>query len=412
MADTSPSELAGRIVAERYRLERLIGRGGMGTVWAARHLSLKKLVAIKFIHDKLASSDEALRRFDIEAKAAAKLKSRHAVAVYDHGITDDGQPYIVMEYLEGETLEQTVRRRGPLGLAEVTAIVTQAARALDAAHEAGIIHRDLKPDNIFLARDPEAGKLGYTVKLVDFGIAKMVHDEAATGAAATQAGVVLGTPHFMSPETLMGTAPVSPASDVWSLGACAFAALLGRVPFEGDAIGNVVLKVCAQPLPVPSRIDPRVPNGFDEWFAKACNRNPAQRFSSAREMAIALQQLDQWAIAQKESTVYEIRAKPGAALLDSLPPPGPSKASVLAAALAGMAIVIGAGAFYVVSLKREASEKIEETAASAAAAVEAENERKLREAEKYVFGDPDAGSDGGVSTPASSSRNVSRKRDR
>ena len=394
MSESPPQQFEGKVIADRYRVERLIGRGGMGTVWAGRHLTLKKMVAVKFIHPKLATSREALRRFDLEAKAAAKLNSRHAVEVFDHGVTPEGQPYIVMEYLEGETLEHAIKTRGPLGLAEVTAIVTQAARALDAAHEANIVHRDLKPDNIFLARDPEAGKLGYTVKLVDFGIAKIVHDEAATGAAATQAGTVLGTPHYMSPEALTASAPVSPASDVWSLGACAFAAITGRVPFEGDAIGDVVLKVCAAPLPVPSKVSSRAPRGFDEWFAKACNRNPAQRFGSARELAIALQQLDPRVPQQPDVTAAEMRPTQSVALeLDSLPPRGASKGLVLAGILGGMALTLGAVGFYVAKLKQETNEVIVQTAGSAAAVVEAENERKLREAEARFWA---SANDGGA----------------
>src|ERR1700742_2643110 len=208
MTDSLP-DFQGTTIAGRYLVERLIGQGGMGTVWAGRHVTLNQLVAIKFVHPELAGSAEALRRFDTEAKAAARIKSRHAVAVYDHGVTDAGQPYIVMEYLEGESLEDAIHRRGKLPLNEVAEIVQQAARALNTAHAAGIVHRDLKPDNIFLARDSEATARGYSVKLVDFGIAKMVHEEAANGASATQAGMVLGTPHYMSPEALTSSAPVS-----------------------------------------------------------------------------------------------------------------------------------------------------------------------------------------------------------
>src|SRR3954467_4712791 len=290
MTNSPPPDLQGKTIAGRYLVERLIGQGGMGSVWAGRHITLDQLVAIKFVHPRLAGSAEALRRFDTEAKAAARIKSRHAVAVYDHGITESGQPYIVMEYLEGQSLEQAITRRGKLPLHEVAEIVQQAARALFAAHQAGIVHRDLKPDNIFLARDAEVGARGYSVKLVDFGIAKMVHEEAAGGASSTQAGMVLGTPLYMSPEALTG-APVSPASDVWSLGACVFSALCGRVPFEGDAIGDVVLKVCAAPMPVPSHVQPSLPKAFDAWFERACARNPKQRFTSVVELSDALVRL-------------------------------------------------------------------------------------------------------------------------
>jgi len=274
MTESPLPDLSGTVVAGKYKVERLLGQGGMGSVWAGRHVTLGQLVAIKFVHPKLAGSSEARRRFDNEAKAAARIKSRHAVTVQDHGISEAGQPYIVMEYLEGESLERAIRRRGKLPFGEVVQIVAQSARALSAAHEARVVHRDLKPDNIFLARDNEASKLGYAVKLVDFGIAKVVQDEAETGASATQAGMVLGTPHYMSPEALTASAPVSAASDIWSLGACAFAAACGRVPFEGDAIGDVVLKVCAAPIPVPSKLEPSLPKEFDGWFAKCCSPVP------------------------------------------------------------------------------------------------------------------------------------------
>jgi len=167
--------------------------------WEGRHVTLGQLVAIKFVHPKLAGSAEARRRFDNEAKAAARIKSRHAVAVQDHGISEAGQPYIVMEHLEGESLERAIRNAASCRSARSCKSWRRVRRALSAAHEARVVHRDLKPDNIFLARDNEASKLGYAVKLVDFGIAKVVQDEAETGASATQAGMVLGTPHYMSP---------------------------------------------------------------------------------------------------------------------------------------------------------------------------------------------------------------------
>ena len=392
MTDSPPPEMQGTTIAGRYLVERLIGQGGMGTVWAGRHISLEQQVAIKFVRPQLAGSLEALRRFDTEAKAAARIKSRHAVAVYDHGVTEAGQPYIVMEYLEGESLEQAIARRGKLPLHEVAEIVQQASRALHVAHQAGIVHRDLKPDNIFLARDGEAGVRGYSVKLLDFGIAKMVHEGAASGASATQAGMVLGTPHYMSPEALTASAPVSVASDIWSLGACAFSALCGRVPFEGDAIGDVVLKVCAAPMPVPTQLQPSLPKAFDAWFERACSRHPKRRFASVVELADALVRLDEWARAQREQVLYEIRPMAPSIVddgeLDFQPS---SRGRLLAGLLVGASLMLGVLGLYVFKRTREADEAVRQATASAAAVVEADNERKLREAENQFWA-ADAGS--------------------
>ena len=412
MTVSPPPDMQGTTIAGRYLVERLIGQGGMGTVWAGRHITLDQLVAIKFVHPNLAGSPEALRRFDTEAKAAARIKSRHAVAVYDHGVTDADQPYIVMEYLEGESLEHAISRRGKLPLHEVAEIVQQASRALHAAHQAGIVHRDLKPDNIFLARDGEAGTRGYSVKLVDFGIAKMVHETAASGASATQAGMVLGTPHYMSPEALTASAPVSAASDIWSLGACAFSAVCGRVPFEGEAIGDVVLKVCAAPLPVPSHIQPSLPKAFDDWFERACSRDPQRRFSSVVELADALVRLDEWARAQREQVLYEIRPMAPSivdgAELEFQPS---SRGRLLAGLLVGASLMLGVLGLYVFKRTREADEAVRQATASAAAVVEADNQRKLREAEKQ-FWVVDAGSVAHDAGKPSTPRRVAPKKKR
>jgi eukaryotic-like serine/threonine-protein kinase len=383
---SSTPTLAGSIVAGRYEIQRRLGSGGMGSVYLARHVTLKREVAIKFIHPELCSSEEVLRRFDTEAKAAARIKSRHAVSVIDHGVADNGQPYIVMEYLEGESLEQALRRRGRIPFQEVVEIVAQVARALEQAHDAGIIHRDLKPDNIFLAKD---GDKGQVVKVLDFGIAKVVHDEAVGGVGTTKTGMVLGTPLFMSPEALTASAPVSPASDIWSLGACAFAAACGKVPFYGEAIGDVVLKVCAAPMPVPSELAPELPKAFDEWFAKACSRDLAARFKRVAEMADALLRLDEWSLAQRERVTYEIR--PLASMVDLEEPRASGRGLVLAGVLAGAALTLGGLGYYVVQRTRAADATAREAAASAAAVIEAENERKLREADRLFWARADAG---------------------
>jgi serine/threonine-protein kinase len=286
-------DMTGELVAGKYRVESILGTGGMGTVWLGHHEALHTKVAIKFIKPQFSVAPDARRRFEIEARAAAKLQSKHAVKVYDYGVTDSGTPYIVMEYLEGESLSDALIRRGPMPAAEVGKIFEQAARALGKAHKMGIVHRDIKPDNIFLAtnsEDPDP-ELPYTVKLVDFGIAKVLDapkDGSNPMGGPTQEGAVIGTPNFMSPEQLtVGGAP-GPLTDLWSLGACAFAAFTARIPFEGEVLGDIVLKVCAAAMPVPSSYNPKVPPGLDAWFARACNRDVTKRFQTSEEFSETL----------------------------------------------------------------------------------------------------------------------------
>jgi len=280
----------GQVVGGKYRVGPLIGSGGMGTVWLGKHEQLGTRVAIKFIRPQFAERADARRRFEIEARAAASVDSKHAVKVYDYGVTDKGLPYIVMEYLEGESLSEALIRRGPLPPREAAQIIAQAAKALSKAHAASIVHRDLKPDNIFLATNVEGdtADLGYVVKLVDFGIAKMLDVDPNGGGGLkgpTQEGSVIGTPNFMSPEQLTVGGNPNALTDIWSLGACAFAAFTARIPFEGDVLGDIVLKVCVEPMPLPSQFVSDVPEGLDAWFLRACHRDPTKRFQSAEELA-------------------------------------------------------------------------------------------------------------------------------
>jgi eukaryotic-like serine/threonine-protein kinase len=284
----------GVIIDGKYRIDALVGRGGMGTVWAATHVDLASKLAIKLIRPQYAEKADARRRFEIEARAAAQVNSPHAVRVYDYGVTEAGIPYIVMEYLEGESLSEAILRRGTIPLEEICKILNQAARALEKAHERGIVHRDLKPDNFFLASNVEErnNELPYMVKLVDFGIAKLL-DLDGTGLGAglsgpTQTGMVIGTPTFMSPEQLTEGGEPDALMDVWALGVTMYAAAVGRLPFEGDVLGDIVLKVCVEPLPIPSRQNPRLPAAFDAWFARACSRDRKNRFQTVTEMATTL----------------------------------------------------------------------------------------------------------------------------
>ena len=291
--DPPEESFEGEIVGGKYRVGPLVGSGGMGTVWLGYHEHLGTRLAIKFIRPQFAARADARRRFEIEARAAASVDSKHAVKVYDYGVNDAGLPYIVMEYLEGESLSEALIRRGPLPAREAAFIIAQASKALSKAHAASIVHRDLKPDNIFLMTEAET-EFGYSVKLVDFGIAKMldVDGPGKTGLKGpTQEGSVIGTPNFMSPEQLTVGGNPNPLTDIWSLGACAYAAFTARIPFEGEVLGDIVLKVCVEPLPAPSKFAENAPPGLDAWFQRACHREAPKRFQSVEEMSEQLQKV-------------------------------------------------------------------------------------------------------------------------
>jgi eukaryotic-like serine/threonine-protein kinase len=276
------------LVAGKYELVRLIGRGGMGSVWEAKHVSLGTSSAIKFIESEYANSQEARSRFDKEAKAAATIQSKHAIQIYDHGVTDDGKPYIVMELLRGEPLDKMIDR-GPIGLIETARILQQVCRGLARAHDRGIIHRDLKPENIFLVRTPDEDEA--VAKVLDFGIAKMQNSGPASGlTSSTKTGAVLGTPFYMSPEQARGLRNVDHRADVWSLGVIAFKCVTGKLPFDGESVGDLLVKICTAPVPIPSQVAASlgiggVPPSFDAWFIRALDREPDRRFPTVVQLA-------------------------------------------------------------------------------------------------------------------------------
>jgi serine/threonine-protein kinase len=268
------------VVAERFRLNRQLGRGGMGSVWHATHLGLDIPCAVKFIEGEYAQLPEAQSRFEREAKAAASLRSPHVVQILDHGVWD-GTPYIAMELLDGEELGKRLQRLGRLSPPDALRIVSQVARALTKAHAVGIVHRDLKPENIFLVHDDDRE----IAKVLDFGIAK------ATGAiegSNTKTGAMLGTPYYMSPEQAQGIKAVDNRSDLWALAVIVFQALTGRLPFESEALGDLLVRIIVAPIPMPSQFVVDLPPGFDMWWTKASQRDPALRYQNAKEFADSL----------------------------------------------------------------------------------------------------------------------------
>jgi len=283
---TSDLARSGVVVDGRYRLDSVIGRGGMGSVWSATHLGLGHRIAVKLISREFIRSADALRRFDAEAKAAARLQSRHVVQVYDNGTLEDGTPYIAMELLAGESLQHRIEERGRIDLRDAVEILAQCCKALGRAHASGIVHRDIKPDNVFLARSPDED--GEVVKILDFGVAKVGLGEGAQGHTGT--GMLLGTPLYMSPEQARGLKTLDARADLYSLGLVGYTMLTGRLAIDGESFGDILLKICVEPLPSLRAAAPWLPPAMEAWFQRACAREPADRCQSVQEFVGTLRE--------------------------------------------------------------------------------------------------------------------------
>jgi serine/threonine protein kinase len=280
--------LVGRTLPGGYRVTHLVGVGGMGRVYCAEQVALGRTVAVKVVHPSLADEELTSARFLNEARAASRLSHPNSVAIFDFGRTDDGRPYIVMEYLRGRDLGRVASDEGPLSLPRMVDVLRQSLGALEEAHALGIVHRDLKPDNIVL--EPLRSGLDF-VKVVDFGLAKILQEDAqAKGAGAlTRPGLVCGTPEYMSPEQSRGDA-LDGRSDLYSVGVVLFELLTGRVPFVADTATKTLLLHLTEPAPDPRDVTPErsIPAPFAEVAARALAKSCEDRFQSAREFADAL----------------------------------------------------------------------------------------------------------------------------
>jgi serine/threonine protein kinase len=273
----------GAVIDGKYRIEQPLGKGGMGVVVRALHLRLNSPVALKFLRPNVVRDPVAVARFTREALSAARLTSEHVARVYDIGALPDGAPFIVLEYLEGETLGEALQRTGPMAPSDACAHMVQLCDALAEAHAKGIIHRDLKLANLFLTARPN----GKTVlKVLDFGISKLMTEGPLDDITATNA--VLGTPAYMAPEQLQGTHAVDPRADLWSAGVCLFRLLTGMPPFDAETLANLVLKVLTQDAPSVLTHRPELPPGLAAVVKRCLEREPTARYSSASELAEAL----------------------------------------------------------------------------------------------------------------------------
>jgi len=277
----------GEVVGSKYRIEGVLGVGAMGIVYAAHHLQLDERVALKVLRGELVAYPDAVKRFTREARAAAKIKNEHVTRVFDVDELVDGTPYIVMESLEGEDLARWLATRGALRLDEAIAFVLQACEALIEAHVLGIVHRDLKPSNLFCSRRPDGA---LSIKVLDFGISKVaalatsVSDVGKTsGAKAT-----VGSPFYMSPEQMQSAHDVDHRTDIWALGVILFELLTTQVPFDGETLPEVCIKVATRAPRSLRALRSDIPEEVEVTILKCLEKNPQDRFENLAEFAGSL----------------------------------------------------------------------------------------------------------------------------
>ncbi|MCU0682279.1 MAG: protein kinase [Polyangiaceae bacterium] len=285
-SEGAPTGPIGTVLDGKWKLVRVLGRGGMGVVYEGLNVAIGKRVALKFIDAPIASDPEVVGRFQREAQAASAVDSAHIVQIFDTGTAPDGAPYLVMELLPGETLGERIRRLGHLSVEETVHVLCQVLRGLQRAHAAGVIHRDLKPDNIFLVnRDDDP----LFVKLLDFGISKIARQTVGAGNTLTRKGAVLGTPYYMSPEQAQAHQDLDGRADLFSVGAIAFECLHGKAPYAGlDAYEAIIVAIVTRDAPSLLALHPELPAPLCEVVRRALARDRDKRFGSASEMLEAL----------------------------------------------------------------------------------------------------------------------------
>jgi serine/threonine-protein kinase len=274
------NDRTGQVLGEKYRLARLVGEGGMGAVYEAQHLVVKRRFAVKLLRPELAKNTEVIARFRREAEAAGALESEHVAAVTDFGEAPDGAPYIVMEFLVGESVAALLEREGPLPVPRAVSILLQVCRGLEVAHDAGIVHRDLKPDNLFVVKRTDGSDL---VKILDFGIAKLQSGAAAV--QVTRTGSAPGTPHYMAPEQARGDKAIDRRTDIYALGVILYELLSAKQPHPGDSYNAILAHILTKPPAPLATIRAGLPEGLARAVHRALAAEPNARPESALEFA-------------------------------------------------------------------------------------------------------------------------------
>ena len=298
----------GDIIDGKYRIVRLIGEGGMGAVYEAENMRIHRKVAIKVLHAGVAQTGEAVSRFEREAQAAGRIGSEHIVEVLDLGNLPSGDRYMVMEFMDGDSLSGRIRSKVRMTPGEIYPVMHQLLEALAAAHGAGIIHRDLKPDNVYLLKT-RGGKADF-VKLLDFGISKFNQLSGDSGFSMTRTGAVMGTPYYMAPEQAKGSRDLDHRVDLYAAGVILYEAITGEVPFNADTFNELLFKIVLEAAKPVEQVVPNVDPSFASIVNKSMGREPAHRFQTAREFQ---QALEQWAAGAGPQFAAATQLSPGAA---------------------------------------------------------------------------------------------------
>jgi serine/threonine-protein kinase len=283
MDDQSKELLSGTVIQDRYRVVRLLGKGGMGEVYEVEHIRFGRRLALKRLLPQFADNAAIVDRFQREARAAAMIGNTHIIEVTDMGELPDGSPYIVLEYLDGEDLKQLFYREGPLPVARTVRIALQVCDALAAAHAKGIVHRDLKPANVFLVKDRAD-----FVKILDFGISKILEHSSEEDGHLTSTGQALGTPYYMSLEQAQGKKDIDGRADIYSVGVILFVMLTGELPFQSNTFMSIMMELLSQEPPAPRSLRPDLPPELERVILTAMARDRQYRYQTIEELAAAL----------------------------------------------------------------------------------------------------------------------------